>query len=95
MSSHQDIARSLGLSENPAGLLDTPSELTDPQRLAVEWTRAVMRDSNRVTDDLFEQVQSCFGDAGTVELTLLVGYINMLNLFNNALRNSYHGEMNA
>ena len=92
-SSHQDIARSLGLSDNPAGLLDAPSELTEPQRLAIEWTRSVMRDSNRVSDNLFEQVRTCFGDGGVVELTLLVGYINMLNLFNNALQNTYHGEL--
>ena len=92
-SSHHDIARSIGLSDDPVGLLDAPSELSRPQRLAVEWTRGVMRDSNRITDELFQEVQSCFGDAGTVELTVLVGYINMLNMFNNALRNSYHGEM--
>jgi alkylhydroperoxidase family enzyme len=33
-----------------------------------------------------------FTDPEVVELTFLIGYINMLNLFNNALGVRYHGE---
>jgi alkylhydroperoxidase family enzyme len=33
-----------------------------------------------------------FSDAELVELTFLIGYINMLNLFNNALGVRYNGE---
>ena len=32
-------------------------------------------------------------DAEIVELTFLVGYINMLNWFNNALQVEYRGEL--
>ena len=52
-----------------------------------------MLDANAVSDELFDSVQATFGDAGTVELTLLIGYINGLNMFNNALQNRYHGEL--
>ena len=31
-------------------------------------------------------------DAEIVELTFLIGFINMLNMFNNALEVRYHGE---
>ena len=95
VDSHVDMCRALGLSDDPAGLLESPGDMTAPQRLAVEWTQAVMRDSNQVPSELFNQVQGCFGDAGVVELTLLVGYINMLNMFNNTLENAYRGEMDS
>jgi AhpD family alkylhydroperoxidase len=94
-ASHQDIARSVGLCDDPVSLLDSPESMSDRQRLAVEWTRSVLQDSNAISDAQFDEVRACFGDAGLVELTLLVGYINMLNLFNNALENRYNGELAA
>ena len=33
------------------------------------------------------------GEAEIVELTFLIGYINMLNWFNNALQVEYRGEL--
>jgi alkylhydroperoxidase family enzyme len=73
--------------------LEDPAQLSDHQRLARDYTLQLMQDSNRVSDAMFNAVQQAFGDGGTVELTMLVGYINMLNMFNNALQNRYHGEL--
>ena len=36
-----------------------------------------------------------FSDAELVELTFLIGYINLLNLFNNSLGVRYHGDYRA
>jgi alkylhydroperoxidase family enzyme len=49
-------------------------------------------DSNRVPDSLFQQLKSNFSEAEIVELTFLVGFINMLNIFNNCLQVRYEGE---
>ena len=92
IGSHVDLAASIGIDQ-PLEILDQPDRLSIRQRLAMNWTLAVMRNSNAIPDDLFNQVQDCFDDDGVIELTMLVGYINMLNMFNNALQNNYHGEM--
>jgi alkylhydroperoxidase family enzyme len=38
------------------------------------------------------RIRDAFADSELVELTFLIGFINMLNLFNNALQVRYHGE---
>jgi alkylhydroperoxidase family enzyme len=45
-----------------------------------------------VPDSLFQQLKSNFSEAEIVELTFLVGFINMLNIFNNCLQVRYEGE---
>ena len=56
------------------------------------YTRAVMEDSNHVPEPLARELHEHFTDPELVELTFLIGYINMLNLFNNALDVRYNGE---
>jgi AhpD family alkylhydroperoxidase len=57
-----------------------------------EYTRAAMADSNRIPDDLDNRLHQQFTDPELVELTFLIGYITMLNLFNNLLGVRYHGD---
>ncbi len=58
----------------------------------MEYTRAAMTDSNRIPEPLFIQLKLHFSQPEIVELTFLIGYINMLNLFNNCLQVRYNGE---
>jgi alkylhydroperoxidase family enzyme len=51
-----------------------------------------MTDSNAIPEPLAQRLHECFSDPELVELTFLIGYINMLNLFNNALGVRYSGE---
>ena len=93
--SHISIAKMLGIADaagDPLALLDTPSLLTDRERLAVEYTRAAQRDSNRIPNELFEAMRRVYTDAEIVELTAMIGLITMLNTFNNCLQITYHGE---
>jgi alkylhydroperoxidase family enzyme len=62
------------------------------ERLAVEYTRAAMADSNQIRDDLRAELGEHYSDPELVELTFLIGFINMLNLFNNCLDVRYNGE---
>ncbi|MCI0363515.1 MAG: carboxymuconolactone decarboxylase family protein [Phycisphaerales bacterium] len=89
---HVLIARMMGIGDDPLRLLDEPEQQTERQRLALEYTRAAMDNSNKVSDELFKRLKTAFTDAEIVEITFLIGNINCLNLFNNCLRVSYHGE---
>ena len=51
-----------------------------------------MPDSNDVPEALASQLHEHFTDPELVELSFLIGYINMLNLFNNLLQVRYSGE---
>ena len=51
-----------------------------------------MADSNAVPEPLMAELLEQFSDPELVELSFLIGYINMLNLFNNLLQVRYHGE---
>ena len=62
------------------------------ERLAIEYTRAAMTASNAIPEPLSQQLHEHFSDPELVELTFLIGYINMLNLFNNCLGVRYNGE---
>ena len=93
--SHVATAAMMGIADEPIRMLDRLEALPARDRLAVEYTRAVMADSNRVPDELFAAVRAEFSEPEIVELTFLIGLINMLNLFNNALQVRYRGEYAA
>ena len=93
--SHVVVAKMLGISEDPIRALDDPQTLAAREQLAVEYVGAVVKDSNRVPDELFERLRAQFTEPEIVELTFLIGFIDMLNLFNNALEVRYQGEFVA
>jgi AhpD family alkylhydroperoxidase len=86
--SHRAIMEGMGIDTSLSGAANhTPRE-----RLAIEYAERVTVDSNRVPDALFTRLQQAFSDSEIVELTFLVGFITMLNRFNNALQIRYHNE---
>lgn len=93
--SHISIARALGMSEEPMGLLDEAEHLPLRQRLAVQYTRAAQADSNNIPHELVEELKAAFSEPELVELTAMIGLIAMLNMFNNCLDVRYRGEYEA
>ena len=91
-SSHCDLVDIAGIAKEPLALVQEPGSLVPRERLAVEYTRAAMADSNAIPGGLLRELHEHFSDPELVELTFLIGYINMLNLFNNCLGVRYHGE---
>ncbi len=89
---HCDLVDVFGILADPLTLIDEPDRLTAREGLAVAYTQAAMTDSNAIPEELTRQMHGEFSDPELVELTFLVGYINMLNLFNNSLGIRYHGE---
>ena len=90
--SHCDLVSIEGILEAPLDLVGHTSTLEPRERLAIEFTRAAIRDSNHLPEPLWVQVRDAFTDPEVVELAFLVGYINMLNIFNNCLGVRYNGE---
>jgi len=89
---HCDIVDLGAIVADPIAAIAEPLALPPRERLAVEYTRAVIADSNHVPEAVSSELHEHFTDPELVELTFLIGYINMLNLFNNALGVRYQGE---
>jgi AhpD family alkylhydroperoxidase len=90
--SHCDLVAIAGILEEPLRLVAIPASLAPRERAAVAYTRAALVDSNRVPPELAAELKALFSDPELVELSFLIGYINMLNLFNNLLGVRYNGE---
>jgi AhpD family alkylhydroperoxidase len=90
--SHCDLVDIAGIVDDPLVVIEHPHGLAPRERLAIEYTRAVMADSNAIPEPLGQQLHEQFSDPELVELTFLIAYINMLNLFNNSLDVRYNGE---
>jgi len=91
-TAHVDIVDIWKIVDSPLEIIDAPARLAPRERLAIDYTKAVLADSNAIPESLSQELREHFTDAEQVELTFLIGYINMLNLFNNALGIRYHGE---
>jgi AhpD family alkylhydroperoxidase len=91
-NSHEALLKLVGVIDNPTGALDDLAAVSERERLAIEYTRAAMADSNRVPEALFDHLRARFSEPEIVELTFLIGFINMLNMFNNCLQVRYNGE---
>ena len=90
--SHCDLVDIADIVADPLVDIDATDSLVPRERVAIAYTRAVMTDANHVPEPLARELHEQFTDPEIVELTFLIGYINMLNLFNNALGVRYHGE---
>ena len=91
-NAHCDIVDLEDIIDDPVAAIGEPSALSARERLAVEYTRAAQADSNDLPEDLVRKLHEQFSDPELVELSFLVGYITMLNLFNNLLEVRYRGD---
>ncbi len=90
--SHCDLVDIADIVADPLIVIEQTDGLPPRERLGIEYTRAAMHDSNAIPESLSQQLHEHFTDPELVELTFLIGYINMLNLFNNLLQVRYNGE---
>ena len=91
-NAHLDIVDIWDIVESPLQIIDEPAALAPRERLAIEYTKAVLADSNAIPEPLSRELHERFTDPELVELTFLICYIHMLILFNNALGVRYSGE---
>jgi len=90
--SHVDLVGIADIISEPLLVIEHTESLASRERLAVAYTRAAMADSNAIPEPLVAEMHEHFTDPELVELSFLIGYINMLNLFNNLLEVRYHGD---
>jgi alkylhydroperoxidase family enzyme len=90
--SHCHLVDIADIVKDPLVAIAHVDSLAPRERIAVEYTRAAMADSNAIPEPIARQLHEHFSDPELVELTFLIGYINMLNLFNNCLQVRYNGE---
>ena len=91
-NSHVDLVDLSDIVKEPLVVINQTESLVPRERIAIAYTRAVMTDSNAIPEALASELHDHFTDPELVELTFLIGFINMLNLFNNALGVRYNGE---
>lgn len=92
LNSHIDVCRTNGLSDDPMTVLDKSQSQTSAQQAVVAFVRSAMHDNNNIPETIFDELRNHFSDAQIAELALLLGYINMLNMFNNTLEVQYNGD---
>jgi uncharacterized peroxidase-related enzyme len=73
---------------------DNP-ELTDIDRLVIEYARAAWETPNRIRDSLFARLRQHFSEAQIVELTLRITLCGFFNRFNDALQIEEESEAHA
>jgi alkylhydroperoxidase family enzyme len=91
-NAHCDIVDVEDILAEPVAAIDEPGRLLVRERLAVEYVLAAQADSNALPETLTRELHEHFTEPEIVELSFLVGYITMLNLFNNLLQVRYSGE---
>lgn len=91
-NSHCDLVDIADIVQDPLVAIESTESLVPRERIAIAYTRAVMTDSNQIPEPLAHELHEHFTDPELVELTFLIGFINMLNLFNNGLGVRYNGE---
>jgi AhpD family alkylhydroperoxidase len=87
---HSKDARALGETEQRLYALDAWRETpfySDQERAALEWTEAITKVAEtHVPDEIYEKVHKHFTEKQIVDLTLVVGMINLWNRLAISLR---------
>ncbi|MBT8342534.1 MAG: hypothetical protein HKP58_06040 [Desulfatitalea sp.] len=75
------------------GLLDDPdcSLWTEEERLVLKFAQAVL--DNKMTDELFSQARTAWGDKKLLRLFFWMGYVNLWGLLNNMLNIKFTPDM--
>ena len=88
---HTRDARAHGETEERLYLLDAWREsplYSDRERAALAWTEALtLISETHAPDDVYEEVRKYFSEQETVNLTMLIGMINLWNRFAIGMRN--------
>jgi 4-carboxymuconolactone decarboxylase len=82
---HVPVALSLGVTEQQIDALrtgSTPEDLRDDEAVALDFASSLM-ERNEVSDQVFAEATTHFGQPGVVELTAIVGYFVMVCWFLN------------
>lgn len=86
---HVNLARKYGVTNEKIEAIKSGKlgeQFSPKERVALEYAREVTQDAEHVSDELFSQISSYFSDSEIVNLTLIIGLMNIFNRFNEALK---------
>lgn len=86
---HSSIGMGSGLESSKIGGVSAwqnETELSEQERLALEYADAVTLSDAEVDDELFERLRTSFSEAQIIELTFAIAVENLFSKFHNALR---------
>lgn len=89
LTPHTQMGKAQGLSEEnilklKSGNID--ESFLDKEKTMIEYARQVTKDVENVPDGLFNRLTSYFSESEIVNLTLIIGLMNVFNRFNGALQ---------
>lgn len=85
---HTQMAKMAGLKDvqlkswQEGQIKDT---FSDKEQVVIEYARQVTKDAENVSEELFKRLRLHFSDSKIVNLTLIIGLMNVFNRFNGAL----------
>lgn len=59
---------------------------SEKEKMVIEYARQVTSDAENISEELFKWLKSYFSDKEIVNLTLIIGLMNLFNRFNGALK---------
>lgn len=88
LSHHTRMARTHGVSSEQIEALKrgaVDKGFSDKEKTVIEYAHAVTKDAEDVPEGLFTRLKSHLSDSEIVNITLIIGLMNMFNRFNGAL----------
>ena len=87
LTHHTQMAKMDGLADEQIDSLKggLDKNFSDRERVVIAYARQVTKDAEYISDELFKRLKSYFSDSEIVNLTLIIGLMNVFNRFNGAL----------
>jgi uncharacterized peroxidase-related enzyme len=85
---HSEMGKMAGLSSAQidslkTGIIDT--SFNNKEKTVIEYSTAVTKDAENIPEELYNRVKSFFTNSEIVNLTLIIGLMNLFNKFSGAL----------
>lgn len=87
LAHHTQMAKMYGVSDEHLKRLKAENDevFSEKEKTVIEYARQVTKDAEAVSDDLFKRLSSYFTESQIVNLTLIIGLMNVFNRLNGAL----------
>lgn len=88
LAHHTEMAKMAGLKDeqlNSWRSSNFDSTLSDREKMVIEYANSVTKDAENIPNKLFSRLESHFSESEIVNLTLIIGLMNVFNRFNGAL----------
>lgn len=84
---HSQMAKMYGTSDEHLNMLKEGDDkgFSEKEKTVIEYARQVTKNAEAISEDLFKRLCAHFNESQIVNLTLIIGLMNVFNKFNGAL----------